>query len=204
MGEGDASNQPEERVAPRSVGTDLERRANLSCNKGSAPGDMRFPPAARCYFRALCRCFIHRTLQRIGLRRYLKHRTEVPAFAGGRAVEIAGGIEDQASIGGGSRRTMEGVQHRLAPSAARFRRQLEDDAAAFTATVTEVAARVRRPVEISRCVEDHAGVGIGSVPAAGELMQDLLFPASVGVRGQLEDVAVAMSAAERPEKPAMA
>src|SRR5579863_10715303 len=77
--------------------------------------------------------------------------------SGGRAIDIAGCVEDQASLWGPSivAVEVEVVQHFFRPTAARFRHQLEDRTGAVC------AAAPRCAVEIAGRIEDQAAVGIG-------------------------------------------
>ncbi len=74
------------------------------------------------------------------------------------------------------------MEHALRPASVGVRGQLEDDADVI------VAAPVRRTIELTRAVNDQwAERGIFAVVAV-ERMEHALRPASVGVRGQLEDI----------------
>ena len=99
----------------------------------------------------------------------LEHRPVTVSAATGRsAVEIAGGIEDQAGQGSGPVRAVaEVMQHRLRPSSARCGRQLEHCAATIGGTTAGSAAIPGRAVEIAGGIEDQAGVGIIPVRAVG-------------------------------------
>ncbi len=92
--------------------------------------------------------------------RQLEHRPEAVRLATapsativGRAVEIAGGIEDQAGVGQKPVRAVvaEAMQHRLRPAPARCGRQLEHRPVAVS------AALGGRAVEIAGGIEDQAG-----------------------------------------------
>src|SRR5271157_4422319 len=86
------------------------------------------------------------------------------------------------------------MEYTLAPASIPVRGQLEDRAAVAAAPA---AAIVCRTVEITGCVEGQANPGIASV-AAVKRMEDALGPASIPVRGQLEDRAAAAGAAGAP------
>src|ERR1017187_2233223 len=77
----------------------------------------------------------------------------------------------------------------LLPAAIRERGQTEDDA------VSGSASGLGRTVEVACLVEDQGGIRFASVASAHELVQHLLFPASVCVRGQLEDQALSLGPA---------
>src|SRR5258708_3186326 len=107
----------------------------------------------------------------------------VSAAIVGRSVEIAGGIDDQAGVGGISvlAIVVEAVQNLLAPASVGLGRQLEDH------TVIVSAARGRHAVEIAGAIEGHASVGVVAVVAAVvEAVQGLLGPAAVRHRRQRE------------------
>ena len=117
------------------------------------------------------------------LRRQLEHRpalvqsVNAGAAVGGRAVEIAGGIEDQAGDRiSPVRAVAEAIQHLLRPAPARCGRQLEHR------PVAGKCRRRGRAVEIAGGIEDQAGLGIVPVRAvAVEAMQHLLRPAPARV-----------------------
>jgi hypothetical protein len=84
------------------------------------------------------------------------------------------------------------VEHVLGPASVLVRGQLEDGAEVLS------AARVRRAVEVSRLIKAQTSMWVLSVVAVrprAEVMQDVLGPASVLVRGQLEDGAAVVATA---------
>src|SRR5580704_477655 len=125
---------------------------------------------------------------RLGLQ--LEHRSKGDIAARGsaalvrRAVEIAGGIEDQA----GERSepigaiVVEAMQNPLLPASACLGHQLEHGAADVS------AARHGRTIEIAGGVEDQAAVRSVPVHARGgiETVQNLLSPAAADCGRQLE------------------
>src|SRR5580704_19679395 len=84
----------------------------------------------------------------------------------------------------------EAMQNRLAPAAVR-RRQFEDRAVEMN------PATAGRAIEITRGIHDQTGVGIRSVTAAAEVIQNLLGPASALSRQHLEHCPAPLSAAKR-------
>jgi hypothetical protein len=92
---------------------------------------------------------------------------------------------------GAVRERAEAMQDVLAPATVLVRGQLEDGAGVLS------APGIGRAVEVSCLVKDQPSRWIGPVCAVdprAEAMQDVLAPATVLVRGQLEDVANAVSA----------
>lgn len=73
------------------------------------------------------------------------------------------------------------MEHFFFPPTIRAGLQLKDNA------VSLVAALVRSTVEIASGVEDQVAIGMGSVVAAGESVNDALGP-SAGTWGQLKMV----------------
>src|ERR1019366_773466 len=124
--------------------------------------------------------------------RQLEHCPAVGSAAVlGRAVEIAGGIEDQPGGGISPVRAVavEVMQHLLRPGSARRGRQLEHRPGAVS------AARDSRTVEIASSIEDQASLGITPVRTIAETMQHLLRPSSARYGHQLEHRPGAVSAA---------
>src|ERR1035441_3558881 len=124
---------------------------------------------------------------------HFEHRTVVAglisAASWGCAIEVAGGIEDQAApeaspVCGTAAQTID----RLRPVSARRRGQFEDRAAAVIARPSTAAHR--RPVEISGSIEDHAGERFKPVGAVErKVMQNRLSPDAARFRRQLEHCA---------------
>src|ERR1700674_112338 len=100
-------------------------------------------------------------------------------------------IEYQARIGNGSVPACEAVEYLFSPASIRVRCQLEDNATSSS------PAKLRGAIEISTSVEDQTVEGEHTPVAIdrGEPMQDVLRPASVRVRCQLENHAAAVSVA---------
>src|ERR1700674_1199328 len=111
-------------------------------------------------------------------------------------VEITSLVKDQ--VGNGLATVLTAskmVQHLLSPASVRVRGQLENQATAVAVALAKIAAQLRRAIEIFSClVEDQPGTGGASVPPC-ECVAYFLFPASVRVRGQLENHATAIAAA---------
>lgn len=118
----------------------------------------------------------------------------VSAAHEGRAVEIAGGIEDQAGRGGIPVRAVvvEAIQHPLRPESSPFAGQLEDRPTVVSAACGRCA------VEIARSIEDQTGRGITAIRTIGlraEVVQHRFCPTSTPVGRQLECISCAVSAA---------
>src|ERR1019366_10149295 len=89
----------------------------------------------------------------------------------GRAVEIAGAIEDQPGQGGNPvRAAAEVMQHLLRPAPTPCGHQLEH------CTVVVSTAAVGRAEEIAGGIDDQPSLGTNPVRAAAEAMQHLLRP----------------------------
>src|SRR5580700_9429726 len=122
----------------------------------------------------------------------LKHRTVlvvVTADKGRSAVEVAGGIDDQAAVGlEPILAQAEVMQHLLPPTTARFGYQLERCAPAVS-TFGD-----RRAIKIASCIEDHTGEGLVPVLAV-EAVQELLLPAPTRFGDHFKHRTVVVSAA---------
>src|SRR5208282_5329921 len=106
--------------------------------------------------------------------------------SGGCAIEIAGSVKAQASVGRSSIRSpLERIKHALRP-AARTRCQLEHGAAAGAAYRADIATLQGRAVEIAGSVEDNASRRFAPVTAAAETVENRFAPAA-GTGRQLED-----------------
>ena len=119
------------------------------------------------------------------------HRNRKRAAGRGRAVEIAGGIENQAAVARiepvGA--TSEVMQNRLRPFASRRGRQLEHRAAAGALIVVTagMAADFRCAVEIAGRIEDQAAAGAIAVRRVVEVVKNLFRSDPAGGGRQLED-----------------
>ena len=90
----------------------------------------------------------------------------------GRAIEIAGGVWDEAAIGNSPvRAAAKAVQHRLRPPSTFSRRQLEYRSQAMD------AASVCGAVENAGAIEDKSSVWFCPVPAAKFLLLGMTFGA---------------------------
>jgi hypothetical protein len=103
------------------------------------------------------------------------------------AVKISSRIEDYARPGTSPRPVCEGVQHTLCPASFSVWGELKDCTVAISASLK------RRPIQVSRLIEDQACVGRASVPAF-KRVEYRLRPPSTSVWGQLEDRAALTSA----------
>ena len=112
---------------------------------------------------------------------------DAPATSERRAVEVSSCVEDQAADRACLRRRALNEWSTLSV-------QLPSPFGVSSKTVptSEGAAIVRRAVEISGCVEDQAGQAATLRRCRPKRMEDALGPASISVRGQLENRAAAV------------
>jgi len=108
----------------------------------------------------------------------------------GSAVEITGGIRDEARQGKRSIRTAETIHVSFFPASAGTRREFEGYTATVgSGTLAEISSILRCPVEIPRGVEDQAAIGMIAVFLIRELVERDFSPSTAGNWRQFKDQA---------------